>query len=43
MAMRIASGDVSDGEVKVKVAESGEGRLNVVTSVVLVRCMVIDV
>jgi hypothetical protein len=43
MVMRIASGEVIDEEVKVNVAASGKGRLNVVKLVVLVRCIVIDV
>ena len=43
IVMRIAFGAASDGEVKINVAEFGDGRSNVVTSVVLVRCMVTDV
>jgi hypothetical protein len=43
MAMRIAFGETDDGEVKVNVAASGTGRLNVVRLVVLVRCMAADV
>jgi hypothetical protein len=41
MEMRIAFGE--GGEEKVNVAAFGKGRLNVVRSVVLVRCMVTDV
>jgi hypothetical protein len=39
MAMRIAFVECGDEEVKVNVAASGKGRLNVVASVVLDRCM----
>ena len=40
--MRIAFGEVGavDKDVKTNVAASGDGRLNVVRFVVLVRCMV---
>jgi hypothetical protein len=39
--MRIEFGEAGDGEMKVIIAASGKGRLNTVTFIVFVRCMIL--